>query len=238
MASINEIDFKNILQSEQARKLAIGLGVGVLLLAVVSYLLVMPALGEKKKMENEIQQTQTQLESDRQLIAAQDKIHENHQQTACSLFEIMKNDLAPNQNAVAWAGTLFQDIALDEGVKMTDITGEAMNTPVQDKTKVPLFENFKAKSGLRARYHNLGRFIAELEKRIPVGELVTLNVTQAPISENEIPQLSITLEYAFPRFTGDGFPEEKRPTKEDCKPPAPIKLPTMTKPSDDMDNEA
>jgi Tfp pilus assembly protein PilO len=238
VASINEIDLKNLLQSEQARKLAIGLGVGVLLLAAVTYLLVMPALGEKKKMENEIQQTQTQLESDRQLIAAQDKIHENHQQTACRLFEIMKIDLAPNQNAVAWAGTLFQDIAFEEGVKMTDITGESMNTPVQDKTKVPLFENFKAKSGLRTRYHNLGRFIAELEKRIPVAELVTLNVSQPPISENEIPQLYITLEYAFPRFTENGFPEEKRPTKEDCKPPTTNKEPSMTKPSDDMNNEA
>jgi hypothetical protein len=238
VASINEIDFKKALQSEQARKLAIGLGAGMLLLAVVTYLLVMPARGEKKKMENTIQQTQTQLESDQQLIAAQDKIHENHQQTACSLFEIMKSDLAPNQNAVAWAGTLFQDIAFEEGVKMTDITGEAMNTPIQDKTKVPLFENFKAKSGLRTRYHNLGRFIAELEKRIPVAELVTLNVTQPPISENEIPQLSITLEYAFPRFTENGFPEEKRPTKEDCEPPPPSQEPSMPKPSGDMDNQA
>ena len=239
MASLNEIDFQKLMQSEQARKLAIGLGVGVLLLAVMIYLLVMPALGEKKKMQTEIQQTQTQLESDQQLIAAKEKINENHQETACQLLEIMQDTLAPNQNAVGWVGNLFQDVAFEEGLKMTDITGEPMNVPVTDKTKVPLFENFKAKSGFRTRYHNLGRFIAEIERRIPIAELVTLNISQPPVSEYEVPQLAITMEYAFPRFTKEGFPNEQRPTKEDCELNV-LKSENSTpqSPSTDVDNNA
>lgn len=216
MKSLNEIDLQALLKSEQARKIAIGLGVGILALAVIFYLFVQPANAVKGDMLKKIADAQTQLENDQRLIANQETIRENHRDIACQLLKIMDKTLAPSQNAVAWVGTLFQDIAFEEGLKMTDITGEPMNIPMQDKTEVPLFEKFKGKAGLQARYHNLGRFIAELETRIPITELVVLNVSQPMLSEAEVPPLQITLEFAFPRFTEAGFPAEQRPTQEDC----------------------
>ncbi len=220
MIALKEIDIKQMLQSEQAKKVGLGIVVGLLVFGAIFFFMTRPAMKAKNEIEKKKTDAQTQLDNDRLLIQAQQKIQDRHCKTACELRELMGKKLAPNRTPVLWAGNLFQKITNEEGLKMSDIKGETIGIRSgKNQTQVPLFEKFKAKTELRSRYHNLGRFIAKLEQQIPMAQLVNLNMAQPAINEGEPPSpLSISFEYAFPRFTQEGFPKDKRPTAEDCKP--------------------
>ena len=206
-------ELKNLSQSDRVRKIAIGVGVGILLLALAYFLAIRPALGERSKDQAQIARLQSELQTSRSLVARGETIEAEHRQTGEVLRRILREEMVPAQNPLGWATMILQDLARREGVEISGEDGTSLGQPRRGRDQPPFaIQNYQVRFALRGKFHQIGRFLAQLEKRAPYGQLQTISIN-APRrrADRQDQGLTVDLNFKFPRFTEEGFPPENRP---------------------------
>ncbi len=203
-------NFKTISQSEQVQKILIGLAAGTIILTGCWFLLISPARRQLNHYDHERQQLQQQIANDQIIIKEQEKIKQEHQATRERLYMVIDTKLVPRHAALGWISIILQELGAAETVEVFDRSGNFMPQPRgRAAAETPLFDYFQLSFNLRGGYHQLGRFMAELEQRLPYAILQNITIGQ----ERNITQpiLLATVNYKLPRFNDSRFPTDTQP---------------------------
>jgi Tfp pilus assembly protein PilO len=207
------IDISKGASKEQLQKVAIVVVAGVVLLGLLYYFVVVPMQNERVRLERGIANEQQVLDDNRSYLQQQKAINAVYEETATQLRKAMTEQLAPAENPVSWISSIIQDVASRHRVLVRSISGAGTIRPARTSRDAPppLFEVFQVQVELRAGYHEFGRFLADLEKRIPYARLDTLAMQAATESGSGEQELQVVMRYAIFRFTDEGFSPSRRP---------------------------
>ncbi len=210
------IDFQNLPNKDQLQKAGAAIGIGLVMLAALYYLVIAPMLRERTQLQDSIATAQAELAKNRTLVTQTEKVEKNYEQTRQELFTLMHREMAPAENPVSWISSIMQEIAVRHGVTISSLSGSGIlrTRSTSRMAPPPLFERFQAKITLDCTYHQFGRFLADLEKRISFGKIESLNMQPASGADTQR-RLSIDLTYSVLRFTEEMFPSEQRPTGDE-----------------------
>lgn len=206
--------------NEQLIKTAIGLGVGGVILIAVFLLVVLPMRKEAAEKREEIKETEEQLQTDRRLIEQRSEIIAEYNDIRKTFLTSLNEQLAPasgHGSPLSWTSNLLENLAAEAEVDIDNISrsGIARRGSGGDKNEEPAIEEFVVDLDLRAGYHAFGRFIANLEQRLPYARIEQLNIRPGRGGRDGRGQaLNIKMRYGIFRFTEKALPEDKYPPPE------------------------
>lgn len=213
--------------TDKEKKQKVLLGVIVVLFTVVGIwnLVLNPALEEQTRIEDRIQAARDVKREQERLLNRADEIEKEYVELHERLDTLARNQLPPGANPVAWCGERVGRAARRAEISEKNRSYSAANTAAQRRgggrkrkdELPPFFHPYGVAVELTAGYHQLGRFLAELERDMQFMRLKAMSVESNP-NELEGP-LGITVTCFFPQFTADGVPPGSRPGSP--KPTAP-----------------
>jgi hypothetical protein len=211
---------KKTFDKGMVQKLVAGI-IGMAALLFVSCQFVLAPLGEdKQRLEGEIAKERTLLAENEKLKGMADRVSEEYNTAAQSLKDLMSRQMPPYDNAMAWATDYLGSVA--EAVPDLVLGGKqaepAMASP-SDTGVEPLFEEYVIRTEVMGSFHDVGRFVAALEKANPamrIGEISIVGVVggsapPVPGAMVSAPRLSASLRMIFLRFNKNSFKPEERP---------------------------
>ena len=209
--------FKQLPNPEQLQKGGIGAAVGVAIWIVVYFLILSPVMNKKAELRTQIEAARSELEQNQRLVAAADAVAENYVDAGRELLQVASEKLAPSdpfRSPLGWVSGILQEYASAHGVKIQSLSSAGIfrETAQGRNAPPPIFEEYRMNLDLQAGYHQFGRFIADLEERLPYGKIDSFRMSGGRGEEGE---LSVVMRCGVPKFTEDGFPMEKRPQPSD-----------------------
>ena len=213
------------LNKEDSQTILVGVLFGLMITVALWFLAIKPMGAKRKKLETENAALQQEVRTSRQLEQMSDTIEQRYRETRRTLRRAMKEDLPPPANATAWASDVFMAAAVPETIRM-ELLGINESGTVRIRADrdepPPLFEDCLFQTEIRAGYHDVGRFLAKVERDNPFARVDGIEMRADPQEDG---RLLVTLTCAFPRLTADGFPPEERPSAENpvVKPHTPEK---------------
>ncbi|MFO7822058.1 MAG: hypothetical protein R6V56_08420 [Lentisphaeria bacterium] len=206
-------DFKQLVMQEQFQKSAIGAGIGLALWVGLYFLVLAPVLQEKNEIEKQTAENRSAVKRNQALIQRADRIQKEYSAVQAELLTAMQKNLVPTgeyANPLSWVGRIIQAKAEQNELKVTKFVKDGIIRPAVKGRKVPppILADYRVAIELTGNYHQIGRFFAALEKRLPYGRVDSL---QFRPGRSEHPVLSVDMKYRVPMFTSDGFPAEERP---------------------------
>jgi hypothetical protein len=201
---------------DQLQKILIAVGVGIVILVGLYYLVIAPMLADRAAIAVAVDEERQTLEKNRKLIAEEEAVREEYLAKRDQLTNIIETRLAPDDNPVSWVSDIINNAAGRSGASVRSLSGagtfkESIGKP---QGKPDLFETFRAAFELQAGFHDVGRFLAIVEKRVPHAQLVTLTMQSTGIGA-ETKGLAVRIMHGFARFTEDGAPPETRPSRDE-----------------------
>jgi hypothetical protein len=201
---------------DQLQKVSIAVGGGIVLFVGLYYLLISPMLKDRAAIAAAAAEELETLEKNRALIARADEVRQEYMAVRDKLAAVIEKKLAPTDNPVSWVSDIINTAANRSGVAVRSLSGagtykEGLGTP---RGKPELFETFRATFELRGGFHDVGRFLALLEKRVPHSQLVTMTMQPAG-GGPDVKGLTVRITHGFARFTEDGVPLETRPSGDE-----------------------
>ena len=208
--------------NEHIKKVGIGFGVGLVLLVLVYFVGVSPLLSARKENLEKIDEINSEAERNRMLIKRADEIVNSYKKSGKKLSEIIENKLATSgdKSPFSWTGNLIQNIASKHDVSIENISraGITRRSAVEGRdAPPPLIEEFAVNLDLSAEYHNFGRFLAELETRLPYSRIDSVSIGSGGRRRESGSErrLGISMRYSVLRFTREAFPPAERPDDEE-----------------------
>ncbi len=216
------------LSRDDAQKLmAVGLGLAMVLAGFWQFVM-KPLRLRVHAMQDQLAKITRTYEENRRLTDAAPKVSEAYCTVGRDLMQAMRESIPPDVNAVAWvsdrivraAATVSKNLEIvsigDAGTDRKPRVRQASHSRRHKKKAPPpeVFEDLLFRIQLDSGYHELGRFLASLEKSNPYMRVKSLSMVR---SDREVStqkaKLKVELVCAFPAFAPDGFPPAKRPTQ-------------------------
>ena len=215
---------------KDAQKLAAVVLAAVVVVALFWRFVMKPLQKKIHGLNSQLQEVTRKYEGNRRLADSEKKVSLLYYQKGSKLMKMAKTQVPPSVNAVAWVSDRimaaasevpknFDIISIgDAGVELKPRARKARSKRKKKAGEArPVFKDLLFRVQIRAGYHELGRFLASLEKENRFMRVKSLSMSR---SEKEIGSravLKVELVCVFPGFTEDGFPEEVRPSPEKLK---------------------
>lgn len=209
MSSENEQ--KRKLTKEEQQKVILGILLVVFAVAGVWQFGLKKILASRKAVEKEIAAQRKKYDDSKLLVDAAEKVQASFEEQRAKLREIMSAQVPPSSKSMFWTASLLREVESSEefSLRRESISEKGVDKPRAGRDEEPpVFEDYKVQMEYTAGYHDLGRFLAKLEKR---NSFVRIDSLEIGPNAKEEGKLLIRLACAFPRFTDDGFPAEERP---------------------------
>lgn len=207
------LDIARLANRDQLRKMGIILGIALVALVGLYYLLLAPLRRDRKALSESIDQVQREYDVNKTLVRQAEAVATEHEQVRADFYAIMESQLAPGENPIAWLSAVVQSIAANQGVIIRNLSEAGTYREPQSGRDAPppLFEAFQAKIEIQGTYHQLGRFLAKLEERLPYGQIQEMSFTPSGLVPGRV---EMNVKYAVARFTEEGFAPGSRPAPE------------------------
>jgi len=198
---------------ERTQRLVLAGLVSLVIVTVYWFLALSPILARRAEVNQKISQlTKTNRDNEGLLATAAD-VEKEYTQLRDKLLHTIREELAPQENPIAWTGELARRGALQAGIPEGS---RALREGAQTRRKavkgapVELLEDYVAETNLQCGYHQFGVFLASLEQDVPSVRLQSL--TMAVDQRSEEPRLQVAMTALFARFTAEGLPAESHPS--------------------------
>lgn len=194
----------------------LGLLIGALIIAGLHFLVNAKMKQKKLAIQAQIATLEKELKTNDALVAAAPRYAEDYRRLSRRIVQIGERELVPEENTTRWGTNLIEKIANRHGLAVNKFsTGGTGMVDTQKKTPkgtivVPSpFQELRINIDMNGDYHQLGRFLADLETALPSARLDSLGIS--PKGRHREDGLRIAVHYGFLRFSATGFPPENRP---------------------------
>ena len=196
------------LSKETLQKIAMGVIAAVAVGFCSYYFLLAPLWTEIDALNQSIAEQQKVLAQNQALKASGGKVAVVYRETADRLLAMMKNQMPPAVNPLAWSTDYLKNVTSKSGVR------EAGTVPfVSTSGADPVYEEYFIRTNLFCSFHELGMMLCELEKGNKLIRIDSLDI--APAEKEAAENLSTGLRLAFIRFSEKKFPAEERPLADE-----------------------